>query len=171
MWAEAYRLAGEHGLKRTAHVAETMPADPASVLVALDELGVERIDHGYRAADDPDVLARLVASGVPVAATPISTRVLSGWEPASDHRIAALIRAGVPVTLSTDDAVFFRTDLAREYVDGLAGMGFGPDVAKRVSLAGVDAAWCDDAQKDRLRAEFRAAHAALDALLDPATVP
>jgi adenosine deaminase len=171
MWIDAYRLAEANGLKLTAHVAETMPAEPGSVLVAIDELHVGRIDHGYRAVDDPAVLARLVASQVPVACTPISTLVLSGWQPAPDHRIAQLIRAGANVTLSTDDAVFFRTDIGREYVDALAGMGFGPDVAKRISLAGVEAAWCDDAQKARLLADFRAQHAALDALLDPATVP
>ena len=169
MWVEAYRLAEANGLRRTAHVAETLPADPESVLVAIDDLHVDRIDHGYRAADDPDVLARLVESQVPVACTPISTLVLSGWAPEPDHRIARLIRAGANVTLSTDDAVFFRTDLGREYVEGLGGMGFGPDVAKRVSLAGVEAAWCDEAQKARLRADFRAQHLALDTLLDPAS--
>jgi adenosine deaminase len=170
-WVEAYRLAAQHGFKLTAHVAETSSADPASVLVALDELHVDRIDHGYRAVDDPTVLARVVASGVPMACTPISTLVLSGWQPEPDHRIATLIRAGANVNLSTDDAVFFRTDIGREYVEGLQGMGFGPEVAKRISLAGVAAAWCDDAQKARLAADFRAQHAALDAILDPATVP
>ena len=170
-WIEAYRLAEAHGLRRTAHVAETMTADPTNVLVALDDLHVDRIDHGYRSVDDPETFARVVASGIPLACTPVSTRVLSGWEPTPDHRIAELIRAGANVTLSTDDAVFFRTDIGREYVEGLAGMGFGPDVAKRISLAGVEAAWCDDAQKDRMRAEFRAQHLALDALLDPATLP
>jgi adenosine deaminase len=171
LWVDAYRLAEANGLKRTAHVAETMPADPGSVTIALEELHVDRIDHGYRAVDDPAVLAALVTSGVPVACTPISTLVLSGWAPEPGHRIAELIRAGANVTLSTDDAVFFRTDIGREYVDGLAGMGFGPDVAKRISLAGVEAAWCDDVQKARLLAEFRARHLALDALLDHATAP
>jgi len=171
LWVDAYRLAEANGLYRTAHVAETASADPGSVVVAIDELHVDRIDHGYRAVDDPAVLARLVDSGIPVACTPISTAVLSGWHPGPDHRIAELIRAGAVVTLSTDDAVFFRTDLGREYVDGLGGMGFGPDEARRISLAGVEAAWCDAAQKARLLAEFRAQHAALDAVLDPATVP
>ncbi|MDZ8171394.1 adenosine deaminase family protein [Microbacterium xanthum] len=167
LWIDAYRLAAEHGLKRTAHVAETMPAEPDSVRVALDHLDVDRIDHGYRAVDDPDVLAYLIASGTHVACTPISTQVLSGWAPSPDHRIATLIREGVPVSFSTDDAVFFRTDLGREYVDGLTGMGFGPEVAKQISLAGIDGAWCDDATKARLRADFRAQHLVLDALLDP----
>lgn len=170
-WLEAYRLAEVHGFKLTAHVAETASADPESVVVAIDDLHVDRIDHGYRAADDPAVLSRLVASGVPVACTPISTLVLSGWQPEPDHRIAQLIRAGVNVTLSTDDAVFFRTDLGREYAEGLAGMGFGPAVAKRISLAGVEAAWCDEEQKARLLAEFHAQHLALDTLLDLTTAP
>ncbi|WP_288453045.1 hypothetical protein, partial [uncultured Microbacterium sp.] len=105
------------------------------------------------------------ASGTHVACTPISTQVLSGWAPTPDHRIATLIREGVPVSFSTDDAVFFRTDLGREYTEGLLEMGVSAETAKRIALNGVDAAWCDDAQKARLRAEFRAQFLTLDAAL------
>ena len=126
---------------------------------------VDRIDHGYRAVDDPDVLAYLIASGTHVACTPISTQVLSGWAPSPDHRIATLIREGVPVSFSTDDAVFFRTDLGREYREGLAAMGVDLATARRVAFEGIDVAFCSEEEKARLRADFRAHFLALDALL------
>ena len=169
-WVEAYALAGRHGLKRTAHVGETVEASPRSILVALDDLGCDRIDHGYRAVDDREVFARLLDRQVPLTCTPHSTRVLSGWPFEPDHRIAAMIAGGLNVTFSTDDAVFFRTDIGREYTDVLPAMGFGPDVAKRISLAGAGAAWCPPEQRARLEADFAAQHLALDALLDPASV-
>jgi len=169
-WVEAYALAGRHGLKRTAHVGETVEASPRSILVALDDLGCDRIDHGYLAVDDREVFARLLDRQVPLTCTPHSTRVLSGWPFEPDHRIAAMIAGGLNVTFSTDDAVFFRTDIGREYTDVLPAMGFGPDVAKRISLAGAGAAWCPPEQRARLEADFAAQHLALDALLDPASV-
>ncbi|MDF2555697.1 MAG: add, partial [Microbacterium sp.] len=70
------------------------------------------------------------------------------------------------VTVSTDDAMFFRTDVGREYREGLAAMGVDAATAQRIALNGVDAAFCDDAQKARLRADFRAQFAALDAVLE-----
>ena len=170
VFAEAYALAGRHGLKRTAHVGETLAASPRNILVALDDLGCDRIDHGYRSVDDPEVFARLLDEQVPITCTPHSTRVLSGWQFAPDHRIASMIDGRLNVTFATDDAVFFRTDIGREYTDALTPMGFGPDVAKRISLAGASAAWCPPEQRARLLADFAAQHRALDAVLDPASV-
>jgi adenosine deaminase len=47
----AFKLAGKHGLHRTAHAAEDGPA--ANITTALELLGCERIDHGYHIlADD-----------------------------------------------------------------------------------------------------------------------
>jgi adenosine deaminase len=166
-WVDAYALAGRHGLQRTAHVGETLAADPRDILVALDDLGCERIDHGYRSVDDPEVFARLLDSQVPITCTPHSTRVLSGWQFGPEHRIARMIAGGLNVTFSTDDAVFFRTDIGREYTDVLPAMGVGPDAAKQISLAGASAAWCEPGQRSRLEASFRADHLALNALLEP----
>lgn len=166
-WVEAYALAGRHGLKRTAHVGETEGADPRSILTALDDLGCDRIDHGYRAVDDARVFARLRDEQVPITCTPHSTRVLSGWQFTPEHRIARMIRGGLNVTFSTDDAVFFRSDIGKEYVDVLPAMGFDADVAKGISLAGARAVWCDDDERAALMASFAAEHLALDALLEP----
>jgi adenosine deaminase len=83
-----------------------------------------------------------------------------------EHPVARMIRAGLNVTLGTDDPTFFRTDIGREYAEALPAMGFGPDVARRIALAGVDATWLAPDRKERLRADFTAQIRALDARLD-----
>jgi adenosine deaminase len=159
----AYELAGRHGLRRSAHVGETTAASPQNVLDAIQTLGVDRIDHGYRVVDDPDVLAAAVASGVAFTCTPHSTQMLSAWHFTPDHRIARMIRAGLTVTLSTDDAVFFRTDIGLEYTAALPAMGLSLDDATRLARAGFAAAWCDDVQRHRLLADADGIIAALTA--------
>ncbi|MFD1722268.1 adenosine deaminase family protein [Amnibacterium endophyticum] len=154
---DAYALAERHGLKRTAHVGETMRAQPADVPDAIDALRLDRVDHGYRVVDDPDALARARDSGVPFDCTPYSTLRLSQWPFAPDHRIARMIRAGLPVNLSTDDAVFFDTDIGREYADALPAMGLDLEDATRIARAGFEAAWCDDDERAAMLAEFDAA--------------
>lgn len=170
-WVDAYELAARHGLRRTAHVAEIPGSTAAAVSVALDDLACARIDHGYHVLDDPAVVERARALQIPFTCTPFSTRVLSGWEMTPDHPVARMLRAGLNVTLSTDDPTFFRTDIGREYAEALPDMGFGPEVARHITLAGVDAAWCTPEQKARLRAEFTGGISALDALLDGSSVP
>jgi adenosine deaminase len=167
LWKAAYDLAARHGINRTAHVAEIPNSSAGNVTIAVDDLGCTRIDHGYHIMHDADVVAMARDRQIPFTCTPFSTTVLSGWALGPEHPIAAMIRAGLNVTFSTDDPTFFRTDIGQEYVVALPAMGFGPDVAKRIALAGVEAAWCPPAQKDRLRAEFTSQFLALDALLEP----
>jgi adenosine deaminase len=142
-----------------------MDAGPQNVRDAVDVLRVDRVDHGYRVVDDPDVLDAVREAGTVFTCTPHSTRMLSSWEFSDDHRIARMIRAGLPVTLSTDDAVFFRTDIGREYTDALPAMGFGPDEAARIARAGFEAAWCDEDERGRRLAEADGTIAALTAAL------
>ena len=164
-FVEAYRLAAEHGLRLTAHVGETDAATPAAVREAIEVLGCDRLDHGYRIVDDPSVVALALERGIGFAVTPVSTTICSGWTLDPAHRIRRMIDAGLPVAVSTDDAMFFRTDLGREYREGLLAMDVDADTAKRIALNGIDAAFCDDDQKRMLRAEFAAHFLALDALL------
>jgi adenosine deaminase len=171
LWTEAYALAARHGLRRTAHVAEIPGSTAAAVTVAISDLDCARIDHGYHVLDDPAVVEVARDLQIPFTCTPYSTQVLSGWRMTPEHPVARMIRAGLNVTLSTDDPTFFRTDIGREYAEALPAMGFGPDVACRIALAGVEAAWCAPDRKDRLRADFAAQIRALDARLDRSTVP
>lgn len=164
-FAEAYRLAKAGGLRCTAHVGETMAADPADVLRAVETLSLDRVDHGYRAVDDEVGLRRLVRLGIAFTCTPHSTRMLSGWDFAPEHRIARMVRSGLRVTLATDDAVFFKTDLAREYVVALPLMGVGAEETTRIARTGFEAAWCPPAQRDRLLADFDGAVLALRSAL------
>ncbi|MDQ1129869.1 adenosine deaminase [Microbacterium sp. SORGH_AS_0888] len=162
---DAYALAGRHGLKRTAHVAETPFATPDAVRVALEELGCERLDHGYRIVDDPALVDLARERDVVFTVTPVSTTICSGWTLDEGHRIRAMIDAGLRVAVSTDDAMFFRTDLGREYREGLAAMGVDAATAKTIALDGIEGAFCDDETKAALRASFAAEFLALDALL------
>ena len=77
-FVEAYALAREHGFLLTAHVGETDHAIPDAVRVAIEELGCDRLDHGYRIVDDPAIVELARERGIGFAATPLSTTICSG---------------------------------------------------------------------------------------------
>jgi adenosine deaminase len=166
-FAKAYARAKEVGLRLTAHVGETDGASATSVRDAIDELHCDRIDHGYRVIDDPDLTRQARERGIPFTTTPFSTTICSGWTLGPDHRIARMIREGLAVTVSSDDAMFFRTDVGREYREGLPLLGVDAAGAKRIALAGIDAAFCDDDTKARLHRQFNAEILTLETLLPP----
>lgn len=109
----AYRVAREAGLRLTAHAGEGL--GPGSVRGALDVLGVERVGHGVRAAEDPALLRLLAARGIPLEICPTSNLRTGIYPSYAAHPLRLFHRAGIPVTVSTDDPTFFGTTLCGEY--------------------------------------------------------
>ena len=147
-YARAYAVAAEAGLGLTVHAGEV--AGPESVRAALDALPVLRIGHGVRAAEDPALVARLAAEGVTLEVCPGSNLALGlypGWRA---HPLDALRRAGVAVTVSTDDPPYFHTDLPGEYAALAEAFGWGPRDFAEVNRAALAAAFCDGETRARL---------------------
>ena len=112
-FAGAFRRARRLGLMPVAHAGEW--AGPDSVAETLEHLSPVRIAHGIRASEDPALLRRLARRGVVCDVCPTSN-VATGAVPAGAvHPVRALLAAGVPVTLSTDDPGIFGTTLRQEY--------------------------------------------------------
>ena len=61
-FVDAYRLAGQGGLRLTSHACEDAPAK--NITTCLDVLGCERIDHGYHILEDETVVARCRDEGI-----------------------------------------------------------------------------------------------------------
>ena len=135
-WATAYRWAeraAEAGLGITAHAGEFSTANLAA---ALRVPGITRIGHGVYAAAEDELLQQLVDSGVTIECCLTSNVVLGGVPSLKEHPIRNFVRAGVPVTLCTDDPVRLCTSIDREY-DLAASLGFGADDLRTFTRNGV----------------------------------
>jgi adenosine deaminase len=100
-----YERCRELGFHTVAHAGEEGP--PAVIYEALDVLKVERIDHGVRSIEDPALVKRLAAEGVPLTITPMSNIMLCVFPTMKDHSIKKLMDEGVCVTISSDDPAYF----------------------------------------------------------------
>lgn len=147
-FAWSFDMAREAQLGLTAHAGEW--GGPESVRAALDDLRVGRIGHGVRAAEDPALIDRLAEDGIVLEVCPgsnIALGLFSGWKA---HPIDQLRRAGVPVTVSTDDPPFFHTTLTQEY-DRLSDVfGWQEDAFRAINITAARAAFCDEATRTTL---------------------
>ncbi len=152
-FAEVYATAAAAGLHRTAHAGEA--AGPESVWGAIRALGVERIGHGVRSVEDPDLVAYLVEHQLPLEVCPTSnirTGVAPDWP---RHQVGELLGTGAAVTISTDDPAMFHCDLAGELRMLQQHFGTAVDV-EQLTLTAVGASWLDDTETAALAARIGA---------------
>jgi adenine deaminase len=168
-FVEAYRLAGRHGLERTAH-SESGP--PRHVLTLLDELGCSRVDHGYHVVDDPEITARCVEERIPFTCTPVSSDIgrYSGSGDGTHARIAQMVDAGLCVTIDSDDPPMFGTDATHDLRVLAHALGYRRDQLAAFTTNAIDACWLDETGKADLRRRAAAALAATPDAPDP-TLP
>jgi adenosine deaminase len=119
----AYRLAREHGLHRTVHAGEG--AGPESIRLAIHLLGAERLGHGVRLREDPALMEEVRQRGIALEMCPksnVQTSVVSSLE---DHPLDAYLRAGLRVTVNTDNRRVSDTSLSQEYELMVRQFGWG----------------------------------------------
>jgi adenosine deaminase len=108
-----FAQAGSMGLKRVAHAGEEGPA--AYVREALDQLRVDRIDHGNHSLDDPTLVARLAREAVALTVCPLSNLKLHVVTDMADHPIGHMLSAGLRATVNSDDPAYFGGYVADNY--------------------------------------------------------
>ena len=143
--------AASEGLRLVAHAGEE--GGPEYVRGALEELGVERIDHGVRSMEDPGLVARLRDERIALTVCPLSNVALHVVRTLGDHPLPRMLEAGLLATVNSDDPAYFGG-----YIDdNLAAVQdvFGYDDAQLAALArnSFDACFAAEADKQRWRAE------------------
>ena len=93
------------GLHVVAHAGEEGP--PAFIWSALDVLKAERIDHGVQAVHDAQLMRRLAREGVALTVCPLSNVKLRVFPSLAQHSLPRLLRAGLVVTVNSDDPAYF----------------------------------------------------------------
>jgi adenosine deaminase len=125
LYVEAFRRARTLGLRAVAHAGEEGP--PSYVTGALDVLGAERIDHGVRSLEDPDLVARLVRDQTPLTVCPLSNVALRVVPTIAEHPLARMMEAGLLVSVNSDDPAYFGGYVGDNYHAVADGLRLGPD--------------------------------------------
>ncbi|MGD8486633.1 MAG: adenosine deaminase [Chloroflexota bacterium] len=149
----AVELARDGGLGITCHAGEW--GGPAQVRRAL-ELEPWRIAHGAPAADDPDLMGQLISRDVTLDICPTSNLQAGIGRDDRAAPLPRLLRAGVPVTINTDDRTVSDLTLNRELERAISRLGLTPAEVVRAMRQAYDAAFLhhDEALRARLRRRF-----------------
>jgi adenosine deaminase len=149
-FAEAFARAADMGLHRTVHAGES--SGPDGVRDAIELLHAERIDHGVRAIEDPALVALLAERRIPLGVCPGSNVGLGLYADRVTHPLDALRRAGVPVSINTDDPALMSLDLVSEYAATAAAYDWDPTVLRDMARTSIEASFGDANVRQRLLA-------------------
>jgi adenosine deaminase len=152
--AAAFRAAEEGGLALTAHAGEVAGAERIREALAL---GVRRIAHGVTVADDREVLAMVRERDVTLDLCPTSNVQAGVVASLGAHPLATLHRAGVSVTLSTDDRTVSDTTLTDEMARVADALRLDPSELAAIAVNGFRRGFGPQAALARLSAEAETA--------------
>ena len=149
---DVFERARAAGWRAVAHAGEEGP--PAYVTSALDDLGAERIDHGIRSLEDPQLVARLRSERIPLTVCPFSNvklRVVPGID---DLPLMEMIEQGLCVTINSDDPAYFGGYIDDNY--RALAIAFNLDTSRLAVFArnSIEAAFIDEERRERYLAQL-----------------
>lgn len=153
-FAPVFARAAAAGLPTTVHAGES--SGPEGVEDAIQLLKASRIDHGVRAIETPESVALLVQTGTPIGICPSSNINLGVFPSFKRHPIDALRRAGVRISINTDDPGLMQTSLPREYALVAQTFGWGEEEIRQVARTSIEASFAPLPTRERLLAELEA---------------
>ncbi|WP_216389074.1 adenosine deaminase [Arcanobacterium phocae] len=112
-WSAAFNIARRAGLAAVPHGGELLGPDHLREVVA--HLRPARLGHGVRAAEDPELLARIVDAGIAFEVCPASNVSLGVYGHKDDVPLRTLLDAGAQVALGADDPLLFLSRLTAQY--------------------------------------------------------
>jgi adenosine deaminase len=153
-FAPAFAIAERAGLLLTPHGGELL--GPQSVRTCLDELHADRLGHGIRSAEDPDLLKRVVDQGVALEVCPVSNVALGVYTDLTSVPLPALLEAGATVALGADDPLLFGSRLASQYATMRAAHSLSDRDLAELARMSVEASRAPDALRRSVLADIDA---------------
>ena len=153
-FARVFARCRELGFRIVAHAGEEGPPD--YICQALDLLGAERIDHGVQAVHDVALMQRLAAERVPLTVCPLSNQKLRVFPDLADHKLKALLDAGLCATVNSDDPAYFGGYVNDNLRAVFAATGMTARHAYQLAANSFEASFADDADKARWREQLDA---------------
>jgi adenosine deaminase len=153
-FAEVFALARAEGLKLTMHCDIDQIGSIGNIRQVLEDIGVDRIDHGTNIVEDPELVQLVADRGIGLTCCPVSNTFVCAEQKA--EAIVSLLRQGVKVTVNSDDPAYFGAYVAANYLSLADDAGLTRSEVVALAKNSFEASWLPDAEKRRYVEEIDA---------------
>ncbi len=146
-FSRVFAQARAQGFVPVAHAGEEGPSN--YIKTALDDLQVQRVDHGNRAFEDPALIARMVRDQTPLTMCPLSNLRLRGIEQLDQHPIKKALKVGLLATVNSDDPSYFGGYINDNYKQVAKAVGLDANEVVQLAKNSFTASFMIDADKQK----------------------
>jgi len=147
-FARVFNMAKDEGFLTVAHAGEEGPAQ--NIIDVINKLGVQRVDHGVRCVDDPQLLERLKETRMPLTVCPLSNVKLNVFNEMKEHNIIELLKQGLCVTINSDDPAYFGGYMTDNFIAVSDELIVTKKDLAQFTLNAIEASFVDDVEKNRM---------------------
>ena len=144
-FAAVFALARENGLKLTMHCDIDQVGSVDNIRAVIEEIGVDRIDHGTNIVEDPALVALAKERGLGFTTCPVSNSFVT--EQMKADEIVGLLREGLRVTVNSDDPAYFGAYVGENYVALAEQAGLSQTDLVQLAINSFEASWLTPARR------------------------
>ncbi len=142
-----FEKARGEGFLTVAHAGEEGPAE--YVWESIELLNVSRIDHGYAAIDDSELIKLLGERQLPLTMCPLSNLMLKVYPDLTLHPLKKMLDAGVVVTVNSDDPAYFGGYVNENYLAIAEALQLTEQDIRQLAINSFKASFLDEEHKNR----------------------
>lgn len=143
---QVFEKALEEGFLTVAHAGEEGPAE--YVRESVDLLKVSRIDHGYAAIEDNELINILLEKRIPLTMCPLSNQMLKVYPDLTLHPLKLMLDAGLMVTVNSDDPAYFGGYVNENFIAIAEALKLTDQDIKKLAANSIDASFLDIESKN-----------------------
>jgi adenosine deaminase len=147
-FARVFDKARKEGFLIVAHAGEEGP--PEYVWEAVDQLKVDRIDHGNRSLEDEKLISRLVADGTALTVCPLSNLKLCVVKDMAQHPLKKMLSLGLKATVNSDDPAYFGGYMNENYTAVVDALKLERNDILTLARNSIHASFADEARRKKL---------------------
>lgn len=144
-FAEVFARARAEGYRLTMHCDVNQQNTLVHIRQCLDDIVVDRIDHGVNSLEDPEICAEIARRGIGLTVCPVSNRFVV--QNLTGDEIRRMLALGMKATINSDDPAYFRGYMNENLIALHEDAGFEADEITRLVRNSFEVAWLSDARR------------------------
>ncbi|MGY1898287.1 adenosine deaminase [Nocardia gipuzkoensis] len=145
-FAAVFERARAEGFLLTMHCDIDQPDSVEHIRQALEDIAVDRLDHGTNIVADDRLVELAKSGGIALTCCPVSNSFVTAQMKSAE--IVGLLDRGLTVTVNSDDPAYFGAYVADNYLALAEQAGLGIDRLAELARNSFRASWITPARQD-----------------------